>query len=125
MLLIRVWSDAVFEKWPGGMWGATRKPTIRSATIARAIQITAARMRCARSSISDDLEEAVHPTDRLHRPAEPVDPSSGTRHEALPAVDAGLAGAELEDYRVVRLRHRAGGDGALVGRVVGDALERH
>src|SRR5438477_3979398 len=117
-LLIRVWSDAVFEKLPGGMCGATRKPTIRSATIARTIQMTPARMRCARSSIgSDDLEEAVHPADRLHRPAEPVEPARRARHEALPAMQAGLPGLELEDDRVVRLRERTRRHRALVGGV--------
>src|SRR5689334_1073296 len=124
-LLISVWFDAALVNRPGGMCGATTKPTSRSATIASTTQMTPARIRWERSSTgSDDLEEAVHPADRLHRPAEPVDPAGGAGHEALPAVKARLAGLELEDDRVVRLRHGAGRDRTLVGSVVGHALER-
>ena len=52
MLLISVWSDAVFEKCPGGMCGASRKPIRRSATMASATQmITARLMWCVHPSV--------------------------------------------------------------------------
>ena len=44
----------------------------------------------------DDIHEAVHVAERLHRAAEAVEEAGGAGHEALPAVAALLAGAEAE-----------------------------
>ena len=71
-----------------------------------------------------DVQEAVHVADRLHRPAEAVDPAGRAGHEALPAVVARRRRVERELDRAVRVRHRARRVVALVLRVVGDARDR-
>src|SRR5437660_1595990 len=87
---------AWLELLPGGRCGPSTKMTstvaIRLVTIVR----TAIRRVWFGSWFGrlDDIQEAVHVADRLHRPGGAVDESGRAGHEALPADPARPAGAE-------------------------------
>ena len=114
--------------FPGGKAGPTKSATSGVAIALSTIQATITRFawfvrregRCATVDIGlDDVQEAVHVADRLHRPAEAIEPARGARHEALPAVVALRARVERELDRPVRARQRARRVLARVLRVVG------
>src|SRR5262249_38217887 len=128
-----VLSSTCCEDWsvelPGGIAGPTKIAT-SGATISEAT-IQTIRNFLPWPSLgggplagSVDIQEPVHVADRLHRAAEAEDVAGRARDEALPAVVAGIAGAEAERDRAVREREPAGGVVALVLRVVGDGGDR-
>src|SRR5665213_1866648 len=95
--------DACSLALPGERWGPSRKITSGSAMIVATIQIVVKRRAWFGSSGAwpavvglDDIDEAVHVSEGLHRPTEAVDVAGGARHEALPAVATLLAGFEAE-----------------------------
>src|SRR5437588_11136695 len=96
------------------------------ATTLQASQISTTRRKWLTSvkpaAASYDLDEPAHVPHRLHRAAEPVDVAGGTRHEALPSVEAGPRRAEGERDREVVRAQGARGVGARVLGAVGDAL---
>src|SRR5580693_4444883 len=55
---------------------------------------------------SDDIDEAVHVAERLHRAAVAIEEAGAAGHEALPAVAPLLARAEAEGDREMFARRR-------------------
>ena len=79
---------------PGGMFGPSTKIDERQRRSRVPIDASALAIRApwlASRAPSDDIHEAVHVADRLHRAAEAVEEAGRARHEALPAVVARLA----------------------------------
>src|SRR5450631_2463936 len=124
--------EACSEPSPGGMIGPTRKITRGVAISEATIQIVVKRRAWFGSLGSspgeidglDDIQEAVHVAERLHRAAEAVQEACGARDEALPAVAALLAGVEAEFDRAVGGSF-AGREFALVLGFFRDARQRH
>src|SRR6476659_792966 len=121
------WPDASLLPLPGGRPGAATRTTMGVATTLSTAQRIRKRRKWRGSDIgcvSDHVDEAVHIADRLHRPRESVDESSGAGHEALPAIAPRLPGAEREGDGLVGLVERTGHLRTLVRRVAFEALDR-
>src|SRR5437867_355529 len=76
------------EPFPGGRCGPRTKITSKVAIKLVTIVRRAIRRRWFASPDSDDIQEAVHVADRLHRSGEPVDEPRGAGYEALPTQTA-------------------------------------